>query len=167
MGYNERRMKETRKYHPLYRYLQKSQQDQLTLTLDEIDALLDQSLPTTARHSRAWWSNRKDGSVPAAAWMEAGYLVDGIDLDVGEITFRKQGVVIVYNVRREGDTVLWNGELVRALREHMGLTQQEMAKELGVRQQTISEWETGAYEPKRSTSKYLSLVAERAGFEYE
>jgi DNA-binding XRE family transcriptional regulator len=167
IGYNQRGMKETRKYYPLYRHLQESGQDQLRLTLDEIDALLDQSLPPTARHSRAWWSNRTDGSIPAAAWMKAGYLVDGIDLDAGEITFRKQGVVIVYNVRREGDTVLWNGELVRALREHMGLTQQEMAKELGVRQQTISEWETGAYEPKRSTSKYLSLVAERAGFEYE
>jgi DNA-binding XRE family transcriptional regulator len=167
ISYNERPMNETRKYYALHRYLQESQQDQLTLSLEEIEALLDHPLPATARSSRAWWSNRSDGSVPAAAWMEAGYLVDGIDLDTGQITFRKQGVIIVYNIRRDGDTVLWNGELIKALREYMGLTQREMADELGVRQQTISEWETGAYEPKRSTSKYLSLVAERAGFTYE
>jgi DNA-binding transcriptional regulator YiaG len=48
----------------------------------------------------------------------------------------------------------------------MGMTQQEMADELGVRQQTISEWEVGVYIPRRSTQKYLSLIAERVGFQY-
>jgi DNA-binding transcriptional regulator YiaG len=60
----------------------------------------------------------------------------------------------------------WNAETIRALREFMGLTQQQFAEELGVRQPTISEWEVGRYAPRRATSKYLSLVAERAGFEY-
>ncbi len=48
----------------------------------------------------------------------------------------------------------------------MGLSQAELAAELGVRQQTISEWETGMYQPKRAMSKLLTLVAERAGFTY-
>jgi DNA-binding transcriptional regulator YiaG len=61
----------------------------------------------------------------------------------------------------------WNGGRVRALREHMGLTQQEMADELGTRQQTISEWETGMYQPRGASSTLLTMVAERAGFEYE
>ena len=52
------------------------------------------------------------------------------------------------------------------LRRHMSLTQDELAELLGVRQQTISEWERGAYAPSRSTSKYLSMVAEKAGFTY-
>jgi len=52
------------------------------------------------------------------------------------------------------------------LRRHMGLSQAELAAELGVRQQTISEWETGMYQPKRAMSKLLTLVAERAGFTY-
>jgi DNA-binding transcriptional regulator YiaG len=60
----------------------------------------------------------------------------------------------------------WNAESIKALREHMGLSQQALADELGTRQQTISEWETGMYKPRRSTGNYLSLVAERAGFEY-
>jgi DNA-binding transcriptional regulator YiaG len=60
----------------------------------------------------------------------------------------------------------WDAESIKALREHMGLSQQALADELGCRQQTISEWETGMYKPRRSTGNYLSLVAERAGFEY-
>jgi DNA-binding transcriptional regulator YiaG len=60
----------------------------------------------------------------------------------------------------------WDAESIKALREHMGLSQQALADELSMRQQTISEWETGMYKPRRSTGNYLSLVAERAGFEY-
>lgn len=61
----------------------------------------------------------------------------------------------------------WTPETIKALRAHMGLTQKELAEELGMRQQTISEWETGMYRPRRSTSKYLALIAERAGFAYQ
>lgn len=160
-------MKSSSKYYPLFRHLQESGRDQLTLTLDEIEQMMDAALPSGARSKRSWWSNRKSGAVQATAWMEAGYLVDEIDLQAEQITFRKQGVAVVYDVQRAGETVLWNGAMVKALREHMGLTQTEMAQELGMRQQTISEWETGVYKPKRSTSKFLSLVAERAGFDYE
>ena len=60
----------------------------------------------------------------------------------------------------------WTPEMIRALREHMGLTQRELADQLEVRQQTISEWETGLHIPHRSTQKTLSMVAERAEFEY-
>ena len=41
----------------------------------------------------------------------------------------------------------WRAERVRALRCHLKRTQQELAQELGVRQQTISDWETGVYRP--------------------
>ncbi len=61
----------------------------------------------------------------------------------------------------------WDSAKVKALREYLGLTQQQLAQELGVRQQTISEWEVGIYAPRRSTSKYLNLIAERAGFAYK
>jgi len=60
----------------------------------------------------------------------------------------------------------WDSKGVRALREHMGLTQQEMADQLGTRQQTISEWEIGMYQPRGASSTLLTMVAERAGFEY-
>jgi DNA-binding transcriptional regulator YiaG len=56
---------------------------------------------------------------------------------------------------------------VRGLRRHLGLTQQELADELGTRQQTISEWERGLYSPRGASARLLTLVAERADFAYE
>ena len=61
----------------------------------------------------------------------------------------------------------WDSTRVRALRDHMGLTQKEMADQLGTRQQTISEWETGMYQPRGASSTLLTMVAERAGFQYQ
>ncbi|NIO72497.1 MAG: hypothetical protein GTN71_26605, partial [Anaerolineae bacterium] len=40
------------------------------------------------------------------------------------------------------------------------------SEELGTRQQTISEWETGMYKPRGATRTLLNIVAERAGFVY-
>jgi DNA-binding transcriptional regulator YiaG len=61
---------------------------------------------------------------------------------------------------------VWDAGGIRALREHLGLTQAELAQELNVRQQTVSEWETGQYRPRGASEKLLSVVAERARFEY-
>ncbi len=67
---------------------------------------------------------------------------------------------------RKQKAVHWDGERVRALRTHLELTQQELAEELGTRQQTISEWETEIYRPRGTSSTLLSMVAERSGFRY-
>ncbi len=61
---------------------------------------------------------------------------------------------------------VWDAEQVRALREHLEMTQQELARELNVRQQTVSEWETGQYRPRGASDRMLSVVAERAAFRY-
>jgi transcriptional regulator with XRE-family HTH domain len=60
----------------------------------------------------------------------------------------------------------WDAESIRSLRRHMDMTQQQMAEELGTRQQTISEWETGMYRPRGGMNRLLTLVAERMGFDY-
>ncbi len=61
----------------------------------------------------------------------------------------------------------WDKDSIQALRRHLGLTQQEMAERLGTRQQTISEWETGMYEPRGTSATLLSFVAKEAKFKYE
>ncbi|MGD9895303.1 MAG: helix-turn-helix domain-containing protein [Dehalococcoidia bacterium] len=63
--------------------------------------------------------------------------------------------------------VQWDAEGVRALREQLGLTQQQLADELGVRQQTVSEWETGIYQPRGASARMLRAVAERASAVYD
>jgi transcriptional regulator with XRE-family HTH domain len=56
---------------------------------------------------------------------------------------------------------------VRALRRHLGFTQQQLSDELGTRQQTVSEWETGMYQPRGASARLLSLIAEQHGFKYD
>lgn len=60
----------------------------------------------------------------------------------------------------------WDAAGIRSLRERLGLTQAELAAELGVRQQTISEWETGRYVPRGAAARLLGIVAERAANPY-
>jgi len=61
----------------------------------------------------------------------------------------------------------WDEEKIRALRKHLGLTQRELADRLGTRQQTISEWELGLYQPRGASSTLLSMVADQSGFKYD
>jgi len=49
----------------------------------------------------------------------------------------------------------------------LGLTQTKLAEELGTRQQTISEWEIGMYQPRGTSATLLSIIAERSGFDYK
>ncbi|MDX2242461.1 MAG: helix-turn-helix transcriptional regulator [Leptolyngbyaceae cyanobacterium bins.302] len=153
------------KYQPLQDFLMRSERSPVTLSFAEIEALLHTPLPASARTNRAWWSNRSKGALQSAAWIQAGYTVRDLDLEAEQVTFHKPPDV--YKVQQVDNVVQWNGELVRALRQHMGMTQAELAEELGVRQQTVSEWEKGVYAPTRASSKYLMLVAEKAKFNYE
>ena len=69
--------------------------------------------------------------------------------------------------QREKKKRQWSKEEVRALRQHLNLTQATLADELGTRQQTISEWENGMYRPRGASATLLSIVAERSGFTYK
>jgi len=69
--------------------------------------------------------------------------------------------------RRKKKKRHWSKEEVKALRQHLNLTQVKLAEELGTRQQTISEWEKGMYRPRGASATLLSIVAERSGFTYK
>jgi DNA-binding transcriptional regulator YiaG len=60
----------------------------------------------------------------------------------------------------------WSKDEIKALRQHLNLTQVKLAEELGTRQQTISEWETGMYRPRGASATLLGIIAERSGFSY-
>ena len=67
---------------------------------------------------------------------------------------------------KKGKRDRWDSAKIHALRAHLKLTQNEMAEQLGTRQQTISEWEKGMYTPRGASATLLSIVAERAKFQY-
>ncbi len=61
---------------------------------------------------------------------------------------------------------VWTAEDVRALRSHLKVTQDELSIRLGIRQQTISEWEVGKHRPRGASRTLLNVIAEQAGFKY-
>ena len=164
-------MKPGSKYYPLFEHLQQygltntdsSELAELSLAWADIERLIHSSLPASAR-KRAWWSNRDSpGALQSAAWIQAGYHVKAVDFEQQTVIFQK--FQAEYRIQRHGDAIVWNRDAVRSLRKHMSLTQAKFAQELGVRRQTVSEWENGVYEPDRSTAKHLERVAEQQGFE--
>jgi len=157
-------MNQGSKYYALYHFLRQTGEREVSLTFTELEDLLGSPLAPTARTQRAWWSNRRTGSAQANAWIDAGYHVVEVDFSAERAIFRKP--TPVYQIKRQDGGMLWDSELIKLLRRHMNFSQVELADELGVRQQTISEWETGMYQPKRAMSKLLTFVAERAGFIY-
>lgn len=157
-------MKANSKYQPLFEYLRKCDHHEIVLTFADIENLIKTSLPNSAKNKKAWWSNRSKNALQSMAWMDAGYRAEIVDFETQSVTFRQS--IPKNPIQRQGDTVLWNGELIKALRLHMKLTQTEFAEKLGVYQQTVSQWEKGAYSPTLATSKHLTLVAEQAGFQH-
>jgi DNA-binding transcriptional regulator YiaG len=158
-------MKEGSKYQPLLEFLRGSKQNEITLSFAEIEILIKDTLPNSAKSKRAWWSNRSKGALQALSWIEAGYRVGDVDFDKQRVTFHQ--FTTSEQVQLVDGKVVWNSKSIKALRLQIGLTQAEFAQELGVRQQTVSEWENGIYEPTRSKSKHLDLVAKTIGFKYE
>ena len=71
------------------------------------------------------------------------------------------------NKRDKAKRIQWRSKDVQALRRHLGLTQRELAERLGTRQQTISEWEIGIYQPRGASNTLLTMVAEQAKFKYQ
>ena len=80
----------------------------------------------------------------------------------------KEPVSVKYPARRarRAKTYEWDAEKVKSLREYLGLTQARFAEELGILQQTVSQWECGYHYPKGASVKVLNIVAEKAKFNY-
>lgn len=151
------------KYYPLFEHLQHCNQAVVTLTFLEIEALMGCLLPTSARAKKNWWSNRDSASaLQAGAWVSAGYQVNAVDLAQQKVTF--QTFQAAYNVQRKHGEIEWNGKAIKALRACKGLNQEQFASELGVRRETVSEWENSKYEPDRSKRKLLDIIAKQASF---
>lgn len=151
------------KYYPLFEHLQYCNQAVVTLTFLEIEALMGCLLPTSARAKKNWWSNRDSASaLQAGAWVSAGYQVNAVDLAQQKVTF--QTFQAAYNVQRKHGEIEWNGKAIKALRACKGLNQEQFASELGVRRETVSEWENSKYEPDRSKRKLLDIIAKQASF---
>lgn len=76
-----------RKYDPLCDYLSKADKDNISLTFTEIEDIISDDLPHSARNHRAWWAN--GGHSQSHAWLNAGYSVIVVDFALERVIFEK------------------------------------------------------------------------------
>ena len=61
---------------------------------------------------------------------------------------------------------MWNSESIKELRKSLDISQSAFSKKLGIRQQTVSEWETGVYSPRGGSITLLDMVAKEVQGDY-
>ncbi|HEX4196928.1 MAG TPA: hypothetical protein VHZ26_05760 [Caulobacteraceae bacterium] len=77
------------KYEPLKTFLAHSQAAEVPMRFSEIEQIIGAPLPPVAFRHRAWWSNNPVNSVITAAWLEAGYKTQRVDMAAQRLVFRR------------------------------------------------------------------------------
>jgi len=80
-------------YYPLEKHLRNLPvtQEEVTLTFERIEQILKEQLPSSAYEERAWWRNQAQGlQVERISWMDAGWLVETVDLEQKWVCFVRQ-----------------------------------------------------------------------------
>jgi hypothetical protein len=81
------------KYDPLRRYLDGIPPAVLdvSLSFQEIEAIIGEALPKTAWNLPQWWENDSSpsGHVQARAWLGAGWKVEAVDLGSEQVWLRR------------------------------------------------------------------------------
>ena len=76
------------KYSDLTRFLNEFEQDgssEWRASFGDIEEMLGQELPYSARQHRPWWANQ--GRAHSLAWEEAGWKTTNVDLENESVTF--------------------------------------------------------------------------------
>lgn len=68
------------KYDPLREFLEKQSRPLIRMSFEQIERIIGEDLPPSARHHRAWWSNNQSNSVMTRAWREAGFKSERVDM---------------------------------------------------------------------------------------
>ena len=68
----------------------------IRLGFTQIEALIGQELPASARRHRSWWANDPATHSQAASWITAGWLIEDVNLDLEDVTFRKTNQALYY-----------------------------------------------------------------------
>lgn len=79
------------RYAPLAIWLQQRPltQGKVLLTFKQIEEILGEELPTSARQHRSWWANDSVGHVQSQQWLEVGWRVANVSIINEEVTFMR------------------------------------------------------------------------------
>jgi CBS domain-containing protein len=79
------------RYAPLAIWLQQQtlRPEKLLLTFKQIEEILGEELPSSARQHRSWWANDSAGHVQSQQWLEVGWRVSSISITDERVTFTR------------------------------------------------------------------------------
>ena len=79
------------RYAPLAVWLQTQDQeeDRLALTFSQVEDIIQDSLPASARKHRNWWANDSVGHVQSKQWLEVGWRVSDVSLAEEIVVFSR------------------------------------------------------------------------------
>jgi hypothetical protein len=77
------------KYDGLSSYLARSNEPVVDMKFSEIESIINDDLPSSARKHRAWWSNNPSNSVITHAWLDAGFQTEKVDMSEQRLRFRR------------------------------------------------------------------------------
>jgi CBS domain-containing protein len=89
--------KRIEKYAPLEEWLSKNRsiESLIRVTFEDIESLIGDNLPPSAREHRSWWGNDHTSHIQSVAWLRAGWKVEDVDLETGYVVFRKTDSVLM------------------------------------------------------------------------
>jgi hypothetical protein len=94
-----------------------AEQEQIALTFDEIESIIERKLRPTALRDRTWWANAAVYE-PAKHWMSAGWRVEAVYMKARTIVFRRKGTAVLEMIRQWVKRFLDHGAVVGGLDAH-------------------------------------------------
>lgn len=79
------------KYEPLRDWLCSQTDAFVTLTFEQVEAIIRAPLPRSAHVHEAWWGNNDDRHVQARAWLDAGLRSMDLALERRLVVFQRTG----------------------------------------------------------------------------
>jgi CBS domain-containing protein len=79
------------RYEPLSRWLEGQTESKISLSFSEIETLIEDSLPSSARQHRNWWRNDFVENINIPLWIGAGWLVSSVNMRSEKVEFHSIG----------------------------------------------------------------------------
>lgn len=77
------------RYAPLAIWLQNQTEDKVVCSFEEVENIIDDTLPPSARNLRAWWANDSVSRVQSIQWLDAGWRVSSVNMTTEQVTFSR------------------------------------------------------------------------------
>jgi len=79
------------RYAPLAIWLQQQplRQEKIPLTFKQIEEIIGEALPTSARGHRSWWANDSVGHVQSRQWLDVGWRISNIVMPEEKVIFTR------------------------------------------------------------------------------